>query len=47
MEEATGKDVERMKEKYHIQKISETLYQEGLITKAELLQMNALLNEEE
>ena len=47
MEEASGKDVEHMKEKYHIQKISETLYQEGLITKVELLQMNALLNEED
>lgn len=47
MEEANGKDIEFMKEKYHIQKISETLYQEGLITKAELLHMNALLNEED
>ncbi len=46
MEEAAGKDVESMREMYHIQKISETLYQEGLISKAELQKMETLLKEE-
>lgn len=46
MEEAARKEHEVIQETYHLQKISETLYQEGLISKAELQKMETLLKEE-